>query len=187
MLVVVISDPASARRIVQIARKSNPRLYIIVRTRYTAEVQDLIRLGANEVIPEEFETSLEIFARVLHQYQIPRNLILDQIEKIRSGSYEVLRRVRLPVKGLPERCEIHADYEIETYLIDERTNASGRPMKDLKIHSEADATVIAVRRGEEIIPNPEPEFIFQPGDVVYLIGKREKVCQAVDLLDRRAD
>jgi K+/H+ antiporter YhaU regulatory subunit KhtT len=42
-----------------------------------------------------------------------------------------------------------------------------------------------VRRGEEIIPNPEPEFIFQPGDVVYLIGKREKVCQAVDLLEMR--
>jgi CPA2 family monovalent cation:H+ antiporter-2 len=185
LLVVVISDPASTRRIVQMARKLNPRLYILVRTRYTAEVEDLIKLGANEVIPEEFETSIEIFARVLHHYQIPRNLILDQIEKIRSGSYEVLRRVGLPVKGLPEKCEIHADYEIETYRIDEQTNASGRPMRDLKIHAEADATVIAVRRGEEIIPNPEPEFIFQPGDVVYLIGKREKVCQAVDLLQTR--
>jgi CPA2 family monovalent cation:H+ antiporter-2 len=187
MLVVVISDPASTRRIVRIARKSNPRLYIIVRTRYTSEVQDLIQLGANEVIPEEFETSLEIFARVLHQYQIPRNLILDQIEKIRSGSYEALRKVGLPVKGLPERCEIHADYEIETYRIDERTTASGRAMKDLRIHSEAEATVLAVRRGEEIIPNPDPEFIFQPGDVVYLIGQREKVCRAIDLLDRRTD
>jgi CPA2 family monovalent cation:H+ antiporter-2 len=185
MLVVVISDPASARRIVQMARKSNPRLYIIVRTRYIAEVQDLIRLGANEVIPEEFETSIEIFAKVLHLYQIPRNLIFDQIEKIRSGSYEVLRGVRLPVKGLQEKCEIHVDYEIETYRIDERTNAAGRPMKDLKIHAETDATVIAVRRGEEIISNPGPEFIFQPGDVVYLIGKREKVCQAVDLLETR--
>jgi CPA2 family monovalent cation:H+ antiporter-2 len=185
LLVVVISDPASTRRIVHMARKLNPRLYILVRTRYTAEVEDLIKLGANEVIPEEFETSIEIFARVLHHYQVPRNLILDEIEKIRSGSYEVLRRVGLPVKGLPEKCEIHADYEIETYRIDERTNASGRPMKDLKIDAEADATVIAVRRGEEIIPNPEPEFIFQPGDVVYLIGKREKVCQAVDLLEMR--
>jgi CPA2 family monovalent cation:H+ antiporter-2 len=185
MLVVVISDPASARRIVQMARKSNPRLYIIVRTRYIAEVLDLIRLGANEVIPEEFETSIEIFAKVLHLYQIPRNLVLDQIERIRSGSYEVLRTVRLPVKGLQEKCEIHVDYEIETYRIDERTNAAGRPMKDLKIHAETDATVIAVRRGEEIISNPGPEFIFQPGDVVYLIGKREKVCQAVDLLETR--
>ncbi len=58
LMVIVISDPASTRRIVQIARKSNSRLYIIVRTRYLTEVDDLIQLGANEVIPEEFETSI---------------------------------------------------------------------------------------------------------------------------------
>src|SRR4030042_4494481 len=55
MLVVAISDPSSTRRIVQVARKENARLYMIVRTRYTLEVEDLLRLGANEVIPEEFE------------------------------------------------------------------------------------------------------------------------------------
>ena len=187
LLVVVISDPASTRRIVQIARKVNPRLYIIVRTRYTAEVEDLIKLGANEVIPEEFETSIEVFAKVLHHYQIPRNLIMDQIEKIRMGSYEVLRRVELPIKNLSEKCEIISDFDIETYLIDEHTNASGRSIKDLKIHSEIDATLIAVRRGEEVIPNPEPEFIFKPGDVLYLIGKREKVCQVIDLLESQPE
>src|SRR4030042_5822327 len=92
LMVIVISDPASTRRIVQIARKSNSRLYIIVRTRYLTEVDDLIQLGANEVIPEEFETSIEIFARVLHQFQVPRNLIFELIERIRKGSYEVLRK-----------------------------------------------------------------------------------------------
>jgi CPA2 family monovalent cation:H+ antiporter-2 len=68
MLVVAISDPASTRRIVQVARRGNPRLHILVRTRYAAEVEDLLKLGANEVIPEEFETSIEIFAKVLHHY-----------------------------------------------------------------------------------------------------------------------
>jgi CPA2 family monovalent cation:H+ antiporter-2 len=108
---------------------------------------------------------------------------LDQIEKIRSGSYEILRRADLPIKSLTEKCEIISDFDIETYLIDEHTNASGRSLKDLRIHSEIDATVIAVRRGEEVIPHPDPEFIFKPGDVVYLIGKREKVCKAIELLD----
>jgi len=187
LLVVVISDPASTRRIVRIARKANPRLYIIVRTRYLGEIQDLIGLGANEVIPEEFETSIEIFAKVLHHYQIPRNLIIDQIEKIRSGSYEVLRSVDLPVKRFPQKCEIVSDFDIETYLIDEKTSASGRSIKDLKIRAETGATVIAVRRGEEVISSPEPEFIFKPGDIVYLIGKKERVCQALDLLDRHPD
>jgi CPA2 family monovalent cation:H+ antiporter-2 len=186
-LVVAISDPVSTRRIVQIARKENPRIYIIVRTRYTAEMEELIELGANEVIPEEFETSIEIFARVLHQYQVPRNLLLDQIERIRSGSYEVLRRVELPVKNLPEKCEIISDIETETYLIHERNPAVGHAIKDLKIRTKTGATVIAVRREGEVIPSPEPEFIFKPDDVLYLIGKRESVLKAVEWLESVGD
>jgi CPA2 family monovalent cation:H+ antiporter-2 len=183
LLVIVISDPASTRRIVQIARKSNPRLYIIVRTRYLTEVDDLIQLGANEVIPEEFETSIEIFARVLHQFQVPRNLIFELIERIRKGSYEVLRKVELPVKTLPEKCEVISEIDTETYLVNDRSNAFGRSIKDLRIRTKTGATVIAVKRGGEIIPSPELEFLFMPGDIVYLIGKKESLLKAFALLE----
>lgn len=183
MLVVAISDPASTRRIVQVARKENARLYIIVRTRYTSEVEDLLKLGANEVIPEEFETSIEIFAKVLHHYQVPKNLLIEQIEKIRSGSYEVLRRVELPAKNLPEKCEILVDIDTETYLVNDHSNASGRSIKELKIRSTTGATVIAVKRGNEIIPSPGLEFVFAPGDIIYLIGSKESLSKAFTLLE----
>lgn len=183
MLVVAISDPASTRRIVQVARKENARLYIIVRTRYTSEVEDLLKLGANEVIPEEFETSIEIFAKVLHHYQVPKNLLIEQIEKIRSGSYEVLRRVELPTKNLPEKCEILVDIDTETYLVNDHSNASGRSIKELKIRSTTGATVIAVKRGNEIIPSPGLEFVFAPGDIIYLIGSKESLSKAFTLLE----
>jgi len=183
MLVVAISDPSSTRRIVQVARKENPRLYMIVRTRYTSEVEDLLKLGANEVIPEEFETSIEIFAKVLHHYQVPKNLLIEQIEKIRSGSYEVLRRVELPTKNLPEKCEIFVDIETETYLVNDHSNASGHSIKDLRIRSTTGATVIAVKRGNEIIPSPGLEFVFTPGDIIYLIGSKESLSKAFSLLE----
>jgi CPA2 family monovalent cation:H+ antiporter-2 len=183
LMVVVISDPASTRRIVQIARKSNPRLYIIVRTRYLAEIEDLIQLGANEVIPEEFETSIEIFARVLHQFQVPRNLIFELIEKIRKGSYEVLRKVDLPIKTLPEKCEVITEIDTETYLIQDHSHASGRSIKEMRIRSHTGATVIAVKRGNEIIPSPEIEFVFMPGDLVYLIGSKENLLEVFALFE----
>ena len=181
LLVIVISDPASTRRIVQIARKSNSRLYIIVRTRYLTEVDDLIQLGADEVIPEEFETSIEIFARVLHQFQVPRNLIFELIERIRNGSYEVLRKVELPVKTLPEKCEVISEIDTETYLVRDRSHASGRSIKELRIRSTTGATVIAVKRGNEMIPSPGLEFAFMPGDIVYLIGSKESLSKAFAL------
>ncbi|MEF9427407.1 MAG: cation:proton antiporter, partial [Candidatus Mariimomonas ferrooxydans] len=91
-LVVAISDPASCRKIVKLAKKQNPELSIIARTRYTAEVDDLLKLGADDVIPEEFETSVEIFSRVLTQYQIPRNVIFSYVDMIRKDGYRVFRQ-----------------------------------------------------------------------------------------------
>jgi CPA2 family monovalent cation:H+ antiporter-2 len=183
MLVVAISDPSSTRRIVQVARKENTRLYIIVRTRYTSEVEDLLKLGANEVIPEEFETSIEIFAKVLHHYQVPKNLLIEQIEKIRSGSYEALRRVELPAKDLPQKCEILMDVDTESYLVRDRSRASGRSLQELMIRPTTGATVIAVKRGNEIIASPGLEFVFTPGDIIYLIGSNESLSKAFALLE----
>jgi len=71
MLVVAISDPAATRRMVRVGRALNARLHIIARTRYVTEIPELSRLGADVVIPEEFETSIEIFARVLAHYNVP--------------------------------------------------------------------------------------------------------------------
>jgi CPA2 family monovalent cation:H+ antiporter-2 len=65
ILVVAISDPTATNRITQMARQLNPTIYIIVRTRFLQEIKQLYTLGADEVIPEEFETSVEIFTRVL--------------------------------------------------------------------------------------------------------------------------
>jgi CPA2 family monovalent cation:H+ antiporter-2 len=59
IMVVAIPDPVATRMVVASARSLNPRLHIITRTRYLPEMKPLYELGANEVIPEEFETSVE--------------------------------------------------------------------------------------------------------------------------------
>jgi len=65
IVVIAISDAGATRRITAAVREMNPKVHIIVRTRYLKEMGPLYDMGANEVVPEEFETSLEIFARVL--------------------------------------------------------------------------------------------------------------------------
>ena len=42
--------------------------------------------------------------------------------------------------------------------------------------------MIAVKRGNEIIPSPGLEFVFTPGDIVYLIGSKENLSKAFALL-----
>jgi len=183
ILVVVISDPSATRRIVQIARQENPRLRIIVRTRFVTEVDDLIKLGATEVIPEEFETSIEIFSRVLHYYHTPRNIILEHINKIREDSYCALRTVELPTKSLMERLELLGKIDTETYLIKDASKIDGQTIKDLALRAETGATIIAVQRDDEIYQNPSPEFVLRKGDIILLIGKPHHINNAIAYLE----
>ncbi len=183
ILVVAISDAAATRRIVQIARQENRDMHIIVRTRYVSEIEDLTKLGANEVIPEEFETSIEIFSRTLHYYQVPRNIITENINNIRRNHYKTLRTTALPSKFLTERYDLMKTIETETYLIKENHKAEGHSIKELHLRAETGATIIAIQRGEEIFNNPSPNFVLRSGDILLLIGKSKDLANAIEYLE----
>jgi K+:H+ antiporter len=113
IMVVAISDALVTRRTVSLARELNPDLHIIVRTRYMSEVGELFDLGASEVIPEEFETSVEIFSRVLKQYGVSRQSIDQEVEEVRKEGYAMLCSTSLPQveMRLPTRPVIDGDLE----------------------------------------------------------------------------
>jgi CPA2 family monovalent cation:H+ antiporter-2 len=182
-MVVAISDPSASRRVVQTARRLHPGLLIIVRTRYLADVEELRALGATAVIPEEFESSVEIFARVLRAYDVPRNVILELIHRAREDHYEVLRDVKLPAVqgGLP--LDVVEQLAIESCLLRPDSPALGRSLEELDLRAATGATLMAVRRQGELLLNPTPRLVFEPGDVVILIGSRPQVDQAVRMFD----
>ena len=180
LLVIAISDPASTRKITSIARHENAGLYIIVRTRYLTEVDDLKALGADEVIPEEFETSIEIFARVLHQYDFPNNVILNMVDKIRNDSYTALRSMEFPKKHLFGKSGWLPEIEIDGYKIPDDSHLSGKSISELQVRKKTGVTIIAVRRGSEVFTNPEPDFMFKDGDIILFTGDRESMNMALN-------
>ena len=185
-LVVAVSDPASIRRAVRVARDLNPRLYIIVRTRYMAEIDELYRLGADEVISEEFETSIELFARVLRRYHIPRTVIGEQIEKIRQERYEMLRQLEGPRLAQAELTRIFAQVEMETYLVGEGGSTTGKTIAELHVRRRTGASVVAVIHNGRITANPGPEHRIAAGQVLVLVGSRKQVEGALALFGEEA-
>jgi CPA2 family monovalent cation:H+ antiporter-2 len=89
--VLAISDAASTRRSVRIARELAATMRIIVRTEYVLEVEELRHLGADDVIPAEFETALALFDRVLSIYDVPEATVDDLTERMRLENYGFLR------------------------------------------------------------------------------------------------
>jgi monovalent cation:H+ antiporter-2, CPA2 family len=135
VLVLAISDPAATRHTVSVGREMNPDIHIIVRTRYMTEITDLRGLGADEIIPEEFETSIEIFSRVLTKLNIPRHIIQRQAAAIRGEGYEMLRLPTLPMVDLIDIPEALGSGATDTFIVRSDSPAAGKTIGDLKLRT----------------------------------------------------
>ena len=182
VLVVAISDPFAARRAVQIARGLNPDLHIIVRTRYLREMEDLHQLGADEVVPEEFETSIEIFALVLQTYKMPQAVIVQKAEQIRKEGYALFRRGELPDLAHHLRRGTLTDVEVDTCRIEAGSPALGKTIGQVSIRPRTGASVIALTRRGVTESNPKEKVRMEEGDVLSLLGTRDQITRAIGLL-----
>ncbi len=176
VVVVAISDAAATRRIVERVHTLNPMAHLIARTRYTQEVPPLQKLGADEVIPEEFETSVEIFTRVLRRYFVPETDIDVFAAEIRADGYQMLRRPEAPVRAgsgitIP-------DIDVTHVRVDAAAAAAGCTLAALNLRRTTGATVLTVQRGEAFHSNPGGELRFESGDIVMLIGTLEQLATA---------
>ena len=183
VLVIAISDANATTRIVAQARRLRLDLYIIVRTRYVAEIEHLYRLGANEVIPEEFETSIEIFARVLDRYHIPRNLVSLQVEMIRQGHYGMLRGLGFRGKQLDELNRFLVGVTADIYLISDSSPALGRNLAEIDLQNRSGASVIAVVRDGKYFYNFDVDFRMRGGDMLVLLGAHKALDDAGQILN----
>ncbi len=180
-LVLAMSDPQAARRTVRQAREINRDLHIIVRTRYVSEITELLELGADEVIPEEFETSIEIFSRVLHRYGIPHNVIEEQIDKIRRQGYEMLRSPSLGPVQMGNLNAALQDAVTETIKLDADSPAVGKTLREVDLRNKSGATIIAVVRDGETKINPGAGYQLREGDSVVVLGSAKKIERASKL------
>ena len=187
VLVVAISDPATTARLVSQARRLRTDLYIIVRTRYVAEIDHLYRLGANQVIPEEFETSVEIFARVLQEYHIPRNVISLQVDLIRREHYGTLRGIRLQGKRLDALSQFLVGTTSDIFSIVEASPAIGKSLEEINLPLRSGVSVIAVVRDGKSYPNVGNDFKLAVGDMLVLLGGHKALDDAAQILNPAGD
>ncbi|MFQ3581449.1 MAG: cation:proton antiporter [Chloracidobacterium sp.] len=185
VMVVAISDATATRRIAALAREVNPNLHIIVRTRFVSEMNGLYTLGVQQVIPEEFETSLEIFARVLREYGLSRSYIQQQVETIRREGYRLLD-AECPGREvlMSELATIIENATTTAMRFPPNAAAVGRSLRELALRPTCGVTIVAVQRGTQTVVNPDADFVLEAGDVAVLLGNPENLERAMESLAR---
>ena len=182
ILVTAISDPGATRRIAQVAKRMNPALFVLARTRYVQEMDALFRAGADDVIPEEYETSVEILVRVLRRYLIPRIEIEEFVAEMRAGGYEMLRGMPGPVGTGSKDLGFHLpDSEVGTVRVGDESFLVGKSLGEVGLRAEYGVTLLAVQRVGRTVPNPGREFSFAAGDLLIVFGNQQELATAAAL------
>jgi monovalent cation:H+ antiporter-2, CPA2 family len=179
MIVYAISDQVSSERAIRLTRKLNPNIKLMVRTRLASQVEELRAAGADVVIPEEFETSIEIFCRVLKEYRIPNNVIEQQVELIRMEGYSMFRGLSLNTESLKKFSTYLTATLTESFLVLENTWVCEKSLGEIDISG---ATVIAVVRKNKPHPNPGSEFRVVSGDMLILFGSHMQLSKSIQYL-----
>ena len=181
-VVVTIPDPRASLKVVRICRTRSSDARIIVRTRYIREVEALRAAGADEVIPEEFETSIEIVVRVLRSLHVPGNVIVAQVRILRDEAYRKLRDPLARPSAGRRLAAIVAAGTSDLVLVLPEMAAVGRTLGELNLEAEHVAVPALLRDGAPLAP-PPLDLAIEPGDTLLLVGAHEDLVRATKRLE----
>jgi len=183
ILALVIADPAAIRHITDTAHRLNPGLHIVARTRFVSEIEPLRELGAKEVVPEEFETSVEIFNRVLSAYLVPRRDIERFTAEVRAEGYGLLRQSRETWEPTCDMSGVCSGFEVVAMTVEPGSFLDGKSLEEAKLRKVHGLNVVAVQRLGQMIPNPEAGFRLQAGDVTYVFAEQAQIVEKGQLFE----
>ncbi|MCK9590545.1 MAG: cation:proton antiporter [Methanoregula sp.] len=173
-LVVVVSEEEAVPRIVHHARVLSPSLHIIARTRHIRQTQDLLDLGADEVISEEFESAREIFIRALRKYQFPETEIEKIAAKLQNWGYAQFARTdsgKMDIFPGTDADPMH----FHTLRVEPLSLAAGKQIAELDLKNRYGIKDFGLRRGDVILSDIKDTLCLQEEDTLIIFTTDQKV------------
>ena len=167
-IVISASTYEGTLNTIDAARRLNPDIHIIVRTKYLKNIEEVIEAGADEVIPKEFETSILMFTRIMDYYNKDMDEIADAVNDLRSDNYDAFRSV--------------SSEDVSAYLSNSFTEVE---LDSLRVYNDAhisdfpfeknNLTVTSVIRDNSTIIYIDKKFQFLEDDIILFTGLRHDI------------
>ncbi len=164
-IVISASTYEGTLKTIDTARRLNPDIHIIVRTKYLKNIEEVIEAGADEVIPKEFETSILMFTRIMDYYNKDMDEIAEAVNDLRSDNYDAFRSV--------------SSEDVSAYLSNSFTEVE---LDSIRVYNDAhisdfpfeknNLTITSVIRDNSTIIHIDDNFQFLEDDIILFTGLR---------------
>ena len=165
-LIVTVSEEEAIPRIIRAARNLSPTVHILARTRHVRNAQNLLDLGADEVISEEFESALEIFTRALKRYQIPDEEVTRIIQRAQRLGTALFTRCSDPnqQRKVQNFETLFKATHVHTMQVEAGSAVEGKTVGELGLKENFGIREYGFRRGSLRFTAPDPTLHLEAGD-----------------------
>lgn len=184
IVAISVGSIVPSMAIIEKVRHINKNAYILVRSTLIRNVEPLYKVGADQVLPEKLEIAIDLFNRILLKKLLPQKEVNRIINRIRSMSLGVFTEKDLVNKTsvLDELSNV----SITAVKVEAGSVADGRSLIDIDLRKKTGVTLLAIKRGNEVIEHPAPQIKLLMDDIAYLFGDPEQINLASELLHRNS-
>ena len=172
LVVVATSDIETSKIITEMAHKKNADIPILVRTADDKHMEELLSLGASNVVPETLEATMMVAQRTLEALNIEAEEVQEVIDKVRQDGYTTLKNYFHGEKT-NIKLEDHDSHELHTVILRDEDYASNKKISDLYL-ARFSASIISLRRGRFHGDNPANTTELKRGDALIIKAPADK-------------
>jgi len=183
IVVISVGSIIPAMSIIEKIRHINKNVYILVRAPHIQNIEQLYKLGADQVLPEKLEIAIDLLNRILVKRLVPQkevNRILTHIRNINLGVFS-----EKDIVNQPSILDEFSNITISAIKVEGNSHADGKSLIDIDLRKKTGVTLLAIKRGSDIIEHPVPKTVFQNNDIAYVLGNPEQVNLASELFVRK--
>ena len=184
VVVVSVGDTIASMSIIEKVRHLNKHAYLLVRAKGIGNVENLYKIGADQVVPEKLETAIDLFERILANRLMPKRKIASIISEIRTNYYGIFR----------DRDDKHKNQflselpnlEIIAVKVDQTSAIVGKSLSQINLRKRMQVTLLAIKRDQNVMEHPTADTVFCGDDILYLLGNNENLEKAANTVNLTA-
>jgi len=180
IVVVSVGSIVASMAIIEKVRQLNKNVYILARSTVIRNVESLYKVGADQVLPEKLEIAIDLLNRILNKRLIPQrevNRIMNRIRSMSLGAF-----TEKDIVNQPSILDEFKNINITAVKVETGSEAEGKSLIDIDLRKKTGVTLLAIKRGAEVIEHPVPKTVFHCDDIAYLLGNPEQINFASELL-----
>ncbi|MFW6237294.1 MAG: cation:proton antiporter, partial [Desulfosudaceae bacterium] len=173
LLILAVPGLVAAREIIRHSRRMNEKIEIMARTSGPDYFEPFRKMGVSGVVLPEFEASLEFIRQALVHLEVPATEIQRCVNTFRRELYARMFPDKNDYHTLAQLRDAEEQFDLQWFQLDAEGGMAHHSIGESGIRQRTGASIVGVVRDKKLIPNPGPEFLLLPGDLVAIIGSAQ--------------